>query len=398
VRDAGGRRAFTPSAVVGHEPQAFSPRSVSAAPVRLDEEVMMSRLKNTFSSLAAVIGIVVFFATFSGQSVADQVSKPETNKPQAGEGQKHTRQRYAVAYSGYRTGQHPDRGNGAANPSDEEILEDLRILTRDFNFGLIRLYDSQENSSTVLRLIKENNLKLNVLLGIWLSAEISNHQGCPWLDEPIPKEVLKENKAKNRKEIKRGIDLANKYSDIVIAVNVGNEALVSWTDHLVDFGTVISSVRKVKAAISQPVTVAENYLWWAESGRKLAGELDFITVHSYPIWEGKDIDEAVSFTIANIDAVRKALPGTELIIGELGWATTASEFGARASEENQLRYFKEMTEWAAKLNVTMFWFEAFDEDWKGDPNNPKGAEKHFGLFTIDRKAKLVMQERYPDLK
>jgi exo-beta-1,3-glucanase (GH17 family) len=354
----------------------------------------MNRLKNAFSTLVAAIAV---FAALSSLSVAAQGSSPETNTPQASEGKKQTRQRYAVAYSGYRTGQNPDRGNGAANPTDEEILEDLRILTRDFNFGLIRLYDSQESSSTVLRLIEENNLKLNVLLGIWLNAEISNHRGCPWLDEPIPKEVLKENKAKNKMEIKRGIELANKYSDIVIAVSVGNEALVSWTDHMVEVDDVISYVRKVKAKISQPVTVADNYAWWAESGKKLAKNLDFISIHSYPIWEGKDIDEAVSFTVDNINAVREALPGTELIISELGWATTASEFGDRASEENQLRYFKEITAWAAKLNVTTFWFEAFDEDWKGDPNNPNGAEKHFGLFTMDRKSKLVMQELYPDL-
>ncbi len=31
----------------------------------------------------------------------------------------------AVAYSGFRVGQHPDRGNGAVNPSDVEVLEDL---------------------------------------------------------------------------------------------------------------------------------------------------------------------------------------------------------------------------------------------------------------------------------
>ena len=34
----------------------------------------------------------------------------------------------AVAYSGFREGQHPDRGDGAVNPSDEQILEDLNIL------------------------------------------------------------------------------------------------------------------------------------------------------------------------------------------------------------------------------------------------------------------------------
>ena len=36
----------------------------------------------------------------------------------------------AVAYSGFREGQHPDRGDGAVNPSAEEILEDLRSWSR----------------------------------------------------------------------------------------------------------------------------------------------------------------------------------------------------------------------------------------------------------------------------
>ena len=35
----------------------------------------------------------------------------------------------AVCYSGFRSGQHPDRGDGAINPSYEEILEDLNILS-----------------------------------------------------------------------------------------------------------------------------------------------------------------------------------------------------------------------------------------------------------------------------
>ena len=51
----------------------------------------------------------------------------------------------AVAYSGFREGQHPDRGYGAMNPSDDDILEDLNILVAH-NFELIRLYDSGDNS------------------------------------------------------------------------------------------------------------------------------------------------------------------------------------------------------------------------------------------------------------
>jgi exo-beta-1,3-glucanase (GH17 family) len=39
----------------------------------------------------------------------------------------------------------------------------------------------------------------------------------------------------------------------------------------------------------------------------------------------------------------------------------------------------------------VFPVKAFDEDWKCDVNDPLGAEKHWGLFTIERKAKLAMQ-------
>jgi len=89
----------------------------------------------------------------------------------------------------------------------------------------------------------------------------------------------------------------------------------------------------------------------------LARELDFISVHTYPEWEKKDIDEAMPYTIANLQAVRNALPDARMVITEAGWATVAREFGTRASEE-----------------------------------------KHWGLFTVDRKAKLAMQPLYPDLK
>ena len=74
----------------------------------------------------------------------------------------------ALAYSGFREGQHPDRGEGAVNPSPEEVLEDLNLLV-DHGFRLIRLYDSGENSALVLRLVEEHQLPLGVLLGAWLA-------------------------------------------------------------------------------------------------------------------------------------------------------------------------------------------------------------------------------------
>jgi exo-beta-1,3-glucanase (GH17 family) len=302
----------------------------------------------------------------------------------------------AVAYSGFRHGQHPDRGDGARLPSDENILEDLKLLARQGNFGLIRLYDSGQNSEDVLRLIRSRKISMKVLLGVWLAAEIRN-PNCPWLKDQLSQQILEANRAKNQREVESAIRLANEYSDVVVAVNVGNEALVKWTDHLVPVDSVISHVRKVKKAIKQPVTVADNYDWWVHEGSALAKELDFISVHTYPLWESKDIGEALSFTIANLQAVRNALPESRIVITEAGWATVAREFGARASEEKQQRYYNELYQWTAGMNITTFFFEAFDESWKGDANDPLGAEKHWGLFTEDRKAKAAMQKLYPDL-
>lgn len=296
----------------------------------------------------------------------------------------------AIAYSGFREGQHPDRGEGAVNPSEAEILEDLRILiAHDFN--LIRLYDSGENSAMTLALIEKHKLPITVLLGMWLDAEISNHEGCPWLHAPIPADELSANKIKNAREVARGIELANRYKDIVVAINVGNEALVDWNDHMVTLSAMVQYVRQVKAAVEQPVTTADNYEWWIQDGAPLAAEVDFLGVHTYPVWENKPIEEGLSYTIENIERVHQALPGKPIMILEGGWATTSTEFVQQSNEANQTRYFNEIYDWAEKTNTTFFFFEAFDEPWKGDPNNAQGAEKHWGIFFVDRSPKQVMQ-------
>lgn len=304
----------------------------------------------------------------------------------------------AISYSGFRSGQHPDRGDGAINPSYEETLEDLKILSEKANFRLIRIYDSGENSKLVLKVIKENKIDIKVMLGIWLQAELSNHETCEWLKEPIPEEELQENKKWNLLEIENGINLANEYKDIVVAVNVGNEALVDWNDHKVDTDTIIGYVQKVKQSIKQEVTVADNYKWWAEHGTALAKEVDFISIHIYPIWEGKDVDDGLSYSIENVMEVKQALPDARIVITEAGWPSAASEFPDRVSEEKQQQYCNEFLSWAKENNITTFIFEAFDEDWKGNPKNVMGAEKHWGLFNIDRTPKKVMEQFYHEKK
>lgn len=297
---------------------------------------------------------------------------------------------YGICYSGFRKGQHPDRGDGAKNPSESEIHEDLKIILKDTPFRVLRLYDSRENSESVLKLIKEHDLPFTVMLGAWLSAEVNN-PNIPWKPEPFTDEELAENKRANEMEISNAIRLANQYPEIITSVAVGNEALVVWNDHMVPIDSVIEYVLTVKAAVSQPITVADNYDWWATSGAKLAAHLDFVSVHIYPVWEERDIDEGLSYSIANMQRVRNALPDAQLVITEAGWATSAWEFGDRASEAKQTQYFHDLYDWAKQMNITTFFFEAFDESWKGDPNNPYGAEKHWGIYFEDRTPKAVIK-------
>ena len=70
------------------------------------------------------------------------------------------------------------------------------------------------------------------------------------------------------------------------------------------------------------------------------------------------------------------------------------EIRVRLAREGQARFDRPAGEaWATRANVTVFFFEAFDEPWKGDPGNPLGAEKHWGLFFVDRSPKQFLRER-----
>ena len=48
-----------------------------------------------------------------------------------------------------------------------------------------------------------------------------------------------------------------------------------------------------------------------------------------------------------------------------------------------------MREWTNSAGISCFYFEAFDEPWK-DAHNSKGSENHFGLITVDGKAKYPL--------
>ena len=276
----------------------------------------------------------------------------------------------AICYSGYREGQNPQKH---IYPSQQEITEDLKILEK--NWCLIRTYGSDQHSSDILAVIRREQINLSVMLGIWLDGE-------PGYEE------------QNNQQIKKAIQLANAYNDIVCAVNVGNEILASWSNHKVPEEKVIQYVHRVQDSVAVPVTVADDFSYWRERGANLAEVVDFVTMHTYPLWGKQDIDTAMPVTLEHYQSVKNALPGKKIVIGEAGWATytVGDAHAPRAGDEQkQKQYYNALITWAKENKVIVFFFEAFDEPWKGT-----GTEGHWGLFTESRKAKPVMQPLYPE--
>jgi exo-beta-1,3-glucanase (GH17 family) len=298
----------------------------------------------------------------------------------------------AICYSGYRHGQSPGE---KIYPSLDEIREDLRILQK--HWRLLRLYDCSPHAERVLEVIRADGLPFQVMLGAYLGAEMNNF-GCPW-GATYTEEQLEASQVENQTEIERLIVLAGRYSDIVFSVAVGNEATVDWTDHFVPVPRMIDYVRRVKRAVAQPVTFCENYVPWQNKLRDLVPELDFISVHTYPVWEYRHIHEAIGYTQENVESVTRLYPDKPVVITEAGWATSSNGRGMHAehaSQELQDIYYRDLMAWTAQAGVLCFVFEAFDEPWKGSPD-PLEPEKHWGLFTVDRRPKRVMEKLYPEL-
>ena len=78
-------------------------------------------------------------------------------------------------------------------------------------------------------------------------------------------------------------------------------------------------------------------------------------------------------------------------IGETGWASFSTGYygpkGSKACDEyKEALYYKHMRDWTNEVGMSCFYFEGFDEPWKGG-SNPQEPEKNWGLYYVDRTIK-----------
>ncbi len=277
----------------------------------------------------------------------------------------------AVCYGPHRDGQRP----GETEPSAAEIREDLELMLPHWN--LLRVYGSAGFAETLLNVILDDGLDMKVVLGVWIAPNAAEA---------------------NRHEVDTAIRLAAAFPEIVIAISVGNETQIHWSAHRTPFDTLLVNVRRVRAGVSVPVTVADDFNYWNKpESLVMAAEIDFIMMHAHPMWNGLQLDGALDWLRAQVDAVQARHPQHAVILGETGWATSVHDRGEQAElikgkpgESEQKLFHDAVRGWGEAEHQAVFFFEAFDENWKGG-DHPNEVEKHWGLFRADRSGKQAVK-------
>lgn len=293
--------------------------------------------------------------------------------------------REGIAYGPHRDGQRP----GGALPSRSEIREDIRMLAR--HWRAIRLYGSVELGERILRTIRQEKLDLHVMLGAWIARE----EGLP--DSAGVVERIPRLRALNRAEVEAAIRLANAYPDIVASVCVGNETQVFWSDHRCPPTVLIGYLREVRKRTRVRVSTADDFNFWNKpESQAVARECDFIVLHAHPLWNGLQLEEAIGWTQKTFVDIQSRHPDHAVVLGETGWATQRGDTGdqaklmkGRLGEAEQAAFYAGFGEWVRREHVPSYFFEAFDENWKGG-GQPDEVEKHWGLFRADRTPKAAM--------
>ena len=333
----------------------------------------------------------------------------------------------AISYGGYR------QTSRDIQPSISQLKEDMKILYA-MGIRILRTYNVQlAQAPNLLKAIRElkqedQQFEMYVMLGAWIDCKNA------WTDQPPNHELESD---QNKAEIERAVALANEYPEIVKIIAVGNEAMVKWAaSYYVQPRVILKWVnylQNLKKEEKLPkdlwITSSDDFASWGGGEERyrikdleeLVKAVDYVSMHTYPyhnshynpaFWYSPEDADSIS-DIEKVDAamqravdfaknqytrvseyIKSIGVSKPIHIGETGWATISNGFygqdGSRASDQyKEALYYELMREWTNKAGISCFYFEAFDEPWK-DAHNPKGSENHFGLITVDGKAKYVL--------
>jgi hypothetical protein len=326
----------------------------------------------------------------------------------------------AVNYSPYRTARGPI---DQEVPTDAQILQDLGLL-HTAGYSLLRLFGASPPATDVvaekiLDLANKNYPDMKFQLGISL-------HGVTSCSDTV-----------NDANIAYVVSKLSKYPNVV-TISVGNET--SFYSKYMPVACLENYIKSVRSQVTQPVTADDDFTFYA--GKTAAGGdrvavkpdtilklIDFASIHMYPIsnpnwwnWQQSPVPaagparakammeaslaaakswygEVAAYQYANSAGVTVRIGDTlPIVIGETGWKAVqtnpTSEIESYAALPANAKWYVDLLygnasqgyaawEGAQGGPLRIFYFEAFDEAWKG-------TDDGWGLWDAARNARYAL--------
>jgi glucan 1,3-beta-glucosidase len=252
---------------------------------------------------------------------------------------------HGLCFSAYLDGEGPEKKTQLTEAQIRARMEILRPHTK-----WVRTFSCTDGNEMAPRIAHELGLK--TLVGAWIG------------DDP---EI-------NARELAGLIEVARAgHADLVA---VGNEVLLRGDQPEAE---LIETIQRVKAALPGiPVGYVDAYYLFCEHPR-LVEACDVLLVNCYPFWEKCPLEGSLGYMKEMIARVARVAGGKKIVITETGWPSDGEPVGgAIPSAENALLYALESFEWCARDGIDLFYFSAFDEEWKAGPEG--GCGPHWGFW------------------
>jgi exo-beta-1,3-glucanase (GH17 family) len=259
-----------------------------------------------------------------------------------------------VSYAPFRrAGETPfDAGLHIAPQAIEADLRLLRAVT-----GCVRTYGLDHGLDAVPAVARR--LGLRVVLGAWIGRDA----------------------AANEAQLRRALDLAHEYRDVVQLLVVGNEVLLRRELAPEALAALLARARRESPV---PVTYADVWEFWLRHGPALREHVDIVAAHILPYWEDEPVgvDQAVDHVYTVAAQLRQNFGSTPVFIAETGWPAAGRQRGpAVPGRDEQARFVRGMLARQAAEPLDFNLIEAFDQPWKRALEGAMGGT--WGLFDAD---------------
>ncbi|OAT03518.1 glucan 1,3-beta-glucosidase, variant [Blastomyces gilchristii SLH14081] len=273
---------------------------------------------------------------------------------------------------------------GVKNPdgtckSQKDFEDDFDVLQA--HTKLVRTYSASDCDNALFILPAAAKKGFKVVLGIW-----------PDVPESFNADVRVLQKA------------VKGHKDVISAITVGSETLYRGNFTGPELLEKINEVKKKIPGVRVGTADSWNKYDDGTADALVLGNVDYFLVNAFAFWQGQDVQNA---TATLFDDMARAMMRIQklagarakdiyIATGETGWPSDGgSNYGkAKAGTANAKIFHDKGVCALLAWDVDVFFFEAFDEPWKPDSvgdNGNAASEKHWGMYTADRRPKYEVQ-------